>query len=147
MTYTAAKDELYGIVLAAINDGVASAIVPNIEMRWPGVVVIASPPNDGYWGRVFYTTVRDIQASLSDINSIKRYEALGQLIVQIYSPVSIVGSIDNGNLLAELVRKSFRRPSPSGVLSFTNQQVREVGNTDTHYQTNVMVECTYDNFE
>jgi hypothetical protein len=147
MTYTEAKDELYGIVLAAINDGIDSAAVPAIEMRWPGVPIIASPPNDGYWGRVFYTTVRDVQASLAKNKGVSRYSALGQLIVQIYSPVSIVGSIDNGNLLAELVRNYFRRPSPSGVLSFTNQQVREVGNTDTHYQTNVMVECHYDNYQ
>jgi len=147
MTYADAKDELFGIVNTAIKAAIASRIIERIKVHYPGMNGATEPPNDGYWCRVFYTTIRDNQASLAKLNGISRYEALGQLVIQIYSPISAPGSLDNGNLLAESVRDAYRLPSPSGVMSFTNQLVRELGNTKSHYLTTVMVECTYDNYQ
>jgi hypothetical protein len=147
MTYSEAKDELYGVVNDTITANLADT-VKAIEIRWPAMGTLATPPPvDGYWARIYFNTLRDMQASLSKDRGISRYEALGSLLVQIYSPISIKGSVEPGNFLAEAIQAAFRRPSPSGAITFTNQMVREVGNNTTHYITNVSVDCTYDNFQ
>jgi len=147
MTYEQAKDELFGIVNTAIKAAIVANVIERIGVHYPGMNGATEPPNDGYWCRVFYTTIRDNQASLAKLNGISRYQALGQLVIQIYSPISVPGSLSGGNLLAESVRTAYRAPSPSGVMSFSNQLVRELGNTKMHYLTTVMVECTYDNYQ
>jgi hypothetical protein len=143
-----ARDELYGMIQTTIAAAIVASVVVAIDVRWPGVSKPAEPPpTDDFYGRPQLTTIRDSQASLTNQESVSRYEAIQQLLFQVYSPISVAGASDQGLLLATLIRDAFRKPSTSGLISFTNQQVRQVGNNDTHYIINVIVTCTYDNIQ
>jgi hypothetical protein len=148
MTYNEAKDELFGMANSAILANASLLNGASFDMRWPGVSKPGLPaPTNGFYGRVFLSTINDRQSSLAKLNGQSRYEAHLQLLIQVYSPISVAGASQNGNMFAEAIRAAYRQQSPSGLLSFTNQQVREVGNNDTHYITNVIVTCTYDNIQ
>jgi hypothetical protein len=147
VTQDQAQDELYGIINATITASIP-AVVPAFEIRWPGLAKLGvTPPTDDFYGRPQLTTIRDIQSSLSKNEGISRYEALSQLLFQIFSPISVAGADAQGLKLAIALQAAFRRPSPSGWITFTNQQVRQIGNNDTHYIINVIVDCTYDNIQ
>lgn len=147
MTYDEAKTEVYTMANTAILANIA-IIGGTFDMRWPGVSKpgVSAPPT-GYYGRIQFVTIRDMQSSLAKNLGQSRYEALVQLLMQVYSPVSLPGSLESGNMFAETIRMAYRVPSLSGRVFFTNQQLREVGNDDTHYITNVIVTCTYDNIQ
>lgn len=148
MTPIEARDELFGVIAASIAASITAAIVGAFDIRWPGLAALGNAaPTDDFYGRAQFTTSRDAQMSLAKNEGVSRYEALSQILFQVFSPISVAGASDQGLLLATALRDAFRKPSPSGLISFTNQQVRPVGNNDTHYIINVIVTCTYDNFQ
>ena len=145
MTYDEGKISIYGVAVAACAANLA-LIGGAIDVRWPGMSKPGFvPPTDGYYARATLTTIRDIQASLAWLNGVSRYEFLGQFMFQVFSPISSVGALDNGNLFAVAVRDAYR--AATGDVSYTNHLVREVGNNDTHYISNVIVTCTFDHYQ
>lgn len=148
MTYNDAKDEVYGIANTAILANVSLLAGAEFDMRWPGISKPGdAPPTDGYWGRAFFIAINAPQASLAKLNGVSRYAWLAQLFLQFYAPISLAGGLERCNLLAAAVNNAYANPSPSGLLSFTNPVVKEVGNNDTHYITNVTVICGFDEFK
>lgn len=146
MTYNEMRDETLGILSAAIISNTSQLLTDAIDFRWPGMIEAGdTPPKDGYWGRCFLTTIKDEQSSLSSLLGIKRYEGVIQLVVQVFSPISLPGSSQAAIIFAESIRNAFCQPSPSGELMLTKQQVREAGNNETHYLTNVYAFITYTN--
>ena len=145
MTYAEAKVEIYSVAFAACVAN-AQAIGGAIDVRWPGMSrPSVFPPTNGYYARASLTTIRDIQASLSKLNGVSRYEFLGQFMFQVFSPIGVPGSLENGNLFAVAIRDAYR--AATGEVFYTNQLMREVGNNDTHYISNVIVTCTFDHFQ
>lgn len=134
------------MAVAALSENASLLNGHAFEMRWPGITKPGTPPpTNNYWGRAYLTTMEDVQASLAYWNGVSRFAFYGQLLIQIFSPISLAGGLENGNMFAEAIRDAFRRQSLSGWISFTNQQVKEMGNTDTHYITHVIVYCEFDN--
>ena len=145
MTYGEGKIAIYGVAFAACAANIA-IVGGALDIRWPGMSKPASPPpTDDFYARASLTTIRDIQASLAKLNGVSRYEFLGQFMFQVFSPISKPGALDNGNLFAVAVRDAFR--AATGDVAYTNHYVREVGNNDTHYISNVVVTCTFDHFQ
>ncbi len=147
MTYPEAIDELFGIALNAINAAVIASIVPSVQMRWPGNPQPGEPPIDAYWGRASYQTVTDEQSTLSNANGMRRYEANGLFYLQLFCPLLVANSLPNGRLLASFVQAAFRKPSPSGVMTFHASPIRELGNSDENYPLTLMVKCQYENIQ
>ena len=147
MTNAEAKDEILGIVLAALEQ--ASPLYAGrslIDVRWPNMPQTALEQTNAYWSRVTYTPISSPQRSLARLNGVSRYETTAQLLVQIYSPMTIPDAGNNGEDIASMVQSAFQRQSPSGCIEFQNPNMRTAGNSDTHYIVNVSVTCKYDTY-
>lgn len=147
MTYAEAIDEVYGVCKAALDAAVIAAIVPSCQQRWPGVPEPEYPPNDAFWCRASYQTVTDEQSTLSNAGGKRRYEANGLFYLQLFCPLKVANSLPDGRLFMQAVQGAFRKPSPSGVMTFHAAPIRELGNTDEAYPITLMVKCQYENIQ
>ncbi len=74
----------------------------------------------------------------------RRFERLGIVIVQVFTPMSIEQSVTLAEDLGIIARDAFEgRTTPGGVW-FRNARLQEVGPDDPWWQLNVSAEFTYD---
>lgn len=135
MTYTEAQDELFGIVQAKVSS--------LAYVAWPRVPAASNPDKTTLWARVSMQTVTDSQSSLAGSNGVRRFETVGLLYVQLFAPRNIGGSSEEALTLAKTIRDEFRKASPSGLISFKDQKIVELPETDQNYPINVSVTFTY----
>jgi len=145
--YTAAIDELLGMIKTAWDAGALSIAGYEPEIRWPGNPIGTKPDMTKYWGRPSTQIVLDGQSSLANDQGLRRYQAQGLLYFQLFCPRNVADSLENGRLLAEVIRTAFREGSPSGDLWFRNQKIVELPETDESYPINVVVEFLYDTLQ
>jgi hypothetical protein len=135
MTYIEAQDEMFGIVklkLASLS-----------YVAWPRVPAPTSPDKTSMWARVSTQIVRDSQSTIGNTGGTRKFEAIGLLYVQLFAPRNIAGSSEAALALAQIIQKEFRKASPSGLISFSNQKIVELPETDQNYPINVSVTFTY----
>lgn len=74
----------------------------------------------------------------------RRFERLGILIVQVFTPMSLEQGLTLGEDLGTIVRDAYEgNKTPSGVW-FRNTKLQEVGPSDPWWQLNVSTEFNYD---
>lgn len=144
MTYTEAQDEIFGVALTVIT---AADAIKQANIFWPGMPQPDDPPVDDYWARSSYQVVDGAQTSLARLNGQSRYQDTGLLTFQIMAPISVIGSNEDAKLLAQSIVAAYRRPSPTGVITFLNPYMREATATPTHYVISVFVSFQYDNID
>lgn len=143
-TYIAAKDELFGIVKAVFDDAKWVALLGYvIDVRWPEVARASKPDFTKQWARVSAQSVSDGQATLSNVQNTKVFEAVGLLYVQLFCPRNMPASQENGLLIASDLQAAFRKQSPTGELWFRNQKISELPPTEDSYPINVQTDFQY----
>lgn len=149
MTFAKAQDaidEMYAAVwIAWQNETVAvTSYVP--EMRWQGKEQPEKPSgNSKFWARTSYQVLQDKQATLSNCVGEpfkKRYTTKGLILVDISSPKGL-NNEQKGLLLAEVVKKALRKPTPNGV-TLLNARVMPMLPKDDCYRHLAIANFEYD---
>lgn len=118
------------------------------EVLWQGVEERSKkdarkPRSDKPWARVTVNHNVSPQRTFGEPGN-RRFERLGILTVQVFSPMSLEQGLTLGEDLAVVARDAYEgNTTPSGVW-FRNTKLQEVGPSDPWWQINVSTEFQYD---
>lgn len=147
ITYDQALDEIYGIAKAVFDDSQWPTLFGyTLDIRYQGVPKASKPDMQKLWVRVSSQIVGDGQASLTNVQGARMYEAHGLLFIQLFCPRNVGGSLDKGMKLAMALQNAFRKPSPSNEIWFEGtpgQVIRVLPETEESYPVNVVVAFRY----
>jgi hypothetical protein len=143
IAYDDAISEIYGMVNLAVPD-MQTILGYFPDVRWPGAPKPARTRMDRVWLRVSTQTVRDAQASLSDIGGIRRYHCVGLLFVEFYGSRVEVDSDGKVIKCCRFMRSNFRRESPSGSIWFRDQKIVPLPFSDENHPYNVVATFEFD---
>lgn len=134
---TAARDEIYGLLKAAVDASPYSAV----PVIYPDTV--KDTPLDGTsYMKAFADLTNERTASLGPISG-RRYRIMGLVQVQIFTPYG--DGQATADLISGVVKGAFRGVnSPSDTIAFRNARAVDVGRDGAYLQTNVVAEFEYD---
>jgi hypothetical protein len=134
MDYSQARNIIVGMVVDVWDS--------SLPIEYPNKILKPLPSADQSWGRltVFHDEFK--QSTVSDSSRKKRYDRKGNFILQIFT------KLNNGLSDSDLISQSFvdnfeGATDESGEIWFKNAQIREVGETDAHYQVNFICNFSY----
>lgn len=111
------------------------AAYPNVSFTPPAG---SSDP----WARVSLAHVTGNQATLSNPTGQKRWRRNGILTVQVFTPLG--EGLSEGYSLAKVVADAYEGTATPSQVWFRNVRINEVGPDGEWFQTNVLVDFTYD---
>lgn len=101
-----------------------------------------NPPGASSWARVTVQQATGEQATLSNDDGARKFSRGGIITVQIFTPFG--GGLTEADALAKIVEDAFEgQTTPSGIW-FRNVRVNEIGQDGDRFQTNVLIDYTYD---
>lgn len=142
-TYSAAVDEVFGMVNGVLTGAAATLLGYTPDIRWPGVPKEAVPDKTKLWARVSLQIVTDTQTALANANGQRMFTANGLLFVQLFCPRNQPESIDNGRSIATDLQTVFRTNGISGEVWFTQAKFVELPETDESYPINFSTRLQY----
>lgn len=143
-TYEQALTDLFTLFNEAWK-AKAVAIVGYIPpVRWPGIEEPTTPDRSKFWARVSQKTSIETQSTLRNGDNGQRYRNQGTLHIQIFCPVSAVGSISNGRKLAEIARNTYRGKHSVNGVWFRNATILEMPTESDWFVFRVQTDYIYD---
>lgn len=101
------------------------------------------PRADEPWARVSVQHNINPQRAFGEPGN-RRFERLGIIMVQVFSPMSLEQSVTLAEGLGIIARDAFEGKDTPGGVWFRNTRMQEVGPSDPWWQLNVSAEFTYD---
>jgi hypothetical protein len=114
---------------------------------WPGQNRDANAPMNEVWSRPTFSTVTSGQTSLANEQGLKKFTWVCLLIFQVISPKSLNDAVNFGRDIAQNILVTFRKQPSNGDIRFSNQKIVEVTPTDTSFPINVVITCTFDEYQ
>lgn len=148
-TYTAAIDEMYGLVYDVIQNEITPEIGYEPLTFWQYTEKHGKPSRNKYWLRVSSQIVIESQETLStacgDAGQ-KRYNTAGLLFIELYLPKAVGNSGAIGRLLGTMLRDKFRKAvsGASGIVYRNSRILDGLPSEDLFYRLNVVTEFEYD---
>lgn len=137
-TLSQARDDMLSTLRTAWQADVSSKDLP---VDWPDVPF--TPPESGAWARVALRYTGGGQATLANHEGVRRYENLGTVIVQVFTPAG-EGQVLS-DYLANVIKDAYRGVRTTNGVVFRNVRGPfEVGTEGSWYQVNVMADFEYD---
>lgn len=143
ITYSEAIDEIFTTVTNTVETFTPTFIDYEFPLRFVGIEYSTKPDRTKYWARVSTQIVSDQQASLSDVEGQRFYEAISLLYIQLFCPRNVSKSLQNGRKMAEILQDQFRRRSTSDELWYRNPRIVELPETAEAYPINIVSEFWY----
>ena len=144
MTYEQAIADMFGLFNASWQAGTTAIVGYVPEVRWPGIEVQTTPDLSKFWARVSQKTSFETQSALRNGDAGQRYTNNGTIYVQIFCPVSEVGSITKGRKLGELARNAFRGKHSINGVWFRNARILEMPTERDWFAFTVQTDYIYD---
>lgn len=145
-TDTQAQDIVYGRVNSIINTDVKPLVANNVDVIWQGTTEAGTFNVSKYRIEIAKQILDQYQACLGtsgqQTNSL-RFRTNALLMVNIYSPVSILNSAAKGDSIATLIRNAFRGYA-SGNLWCSDPRKKEFPPINGFYKVGVYVDFEYD---
>lgn len=142
-TYTDAQDEMFGMANAVFATTAVSLLGYAPDVRWPGVPKAGVPDRTKLWARVSEQIVTEEQASLANANSIRLFDAIGMLYMQLFCPRNIAASVELGRAVGIALQVAFRHTSPSGQVWYRKAKMVELPEGLENYPILVSTEFQY----
>lgn len=123
------------------------AIYQAFSTAWGATTPVAfdnekfDPPSNAPWVRLVVRHLVRQQNSMGGVGS-RRWRSNGLVFVQVFVPLNT--GIRSSDSLAQTVRTTLEGIQLSGPVWFNDALVREVGESDGWFQTNVEAEFVYD---
>jgi len=145
--YSNAIDEIYGLFNVAWLAGTTAIVGYIPQIYWQGNETNDLPEIDKYYVRFNIKPVLEQQKTLSNVvDGIgkKRYNNVGMLFANIFTPLSDVTHMEKGRSLAELGRNAYRGKTTAGGIFFRNATIEEFSHSDKYFNFRVVAEYDYD---
>lgn len=137
-------DLMYGIAKGAIDANAPGILHYAPDVRYVGQPKAERPDQEKLWIRISSSVVTDDLSAIPNATGQKLYQASGLLSVELYCPRNVAGSVSTFGLpLGEAIRSAYRSSGSSGEISFTNQKIVQMTETDESYLILVSVRFTY----
>lgn len=133
-TFEVAMDEILGVFKTAWDTTGFVALYENIAE--------AIPTTQVSWARATLRNSTGRQATLSGANAAQRYRREGFLTVQIFIPIG--EGLPQAYSLSKVVTDAFQGTTTASEVWFRNIRVNEIGPDGEWFQTNVIIDFTYD---
>lgn len=144
-TFETARDEILGafktrwdLDAAAHNGGVTPPV------HYEGVEPLGLPPHGTPWAKVTIRHTLGSQASLSSDTGLRRFEKIGIVTCQIFTPLETGSGLVQAERLAQVAKKAFEGKSTSSAVWFRSVRINEAGVDGPWFQMNVISEFQYD---
>jgi hypothetical protein len=135
-TVTQARDQIYALYKAAMDANSADTVIVYDDAKTP------TPEDASSWARISVRHTSGGQSTISRNGGISRYTRTGTVYVNLFEmPGAGLNSLD---ALAKIALDAFEGKTTSGNVWFTKAQVRELGIVEGWYQTNVLINFSYD---
>ena len=143
-SYEQALADIFGLFNIAWTAKTTAIVgyIPNVA--WPGIEQPTTPDRSKFWARVSQKTSFETQSTLRNGDNGQRYTNQGTLYVQIFCPVSEVGSISKGRRLATLARDAFRGKHSLNGVWFRNAKIVEMPTEQDWFAFTAQVDYIYD---
>lgn len=139
--YPTAVDTIYSRLLDAMP-AIADIVGYTPEIRFQGVVEEQPPKANEFFLRARVEPVNETQATFRNSQD-KRYQADGLVIIQLFSPMNIVGGIDTLRQVADLIKKAYRGSISGSGIWYYNTIILEIP-PDRHWnRLNIRSEYEY----
>jgi len=144
LTFQEARDEMHAMFKTAWDAGAESTgvqvLYADAKKAVPTTNDASSNPSP--WARIAITHTGGGQASLSGLSGNARWERLGLIIIEIFTPLGTGGVL--ADKLAKIAKDAYEgKYSPGGVW-FRNVRLNEVGASGAWWKNNIIVEFEYD---
>lgn len=144
LTYEQARDEMHTMFKTAWDAAPQSmginVLYSDAKKQVPVTNDLDNNPDP--WARINITHTTGQQASLSGIAGSKRWDRLGLIIIEIFTPLG------TGNVLADQLAKiatdAFEGKVSPGGIWFRNVRLNEVGASGNWWKNNIIAEFEYD---
>jgi hypothetical protein len=102
-----------------------------------------TPPPNTSWVRITVTHTSNRQATLGNVDGIRRYRVYGIVTIQIFTPFGDGQAL--ADLMAEVAKRAFQGVvTGADAVSFRNARIMDGRQDGQWWQTNVMTEFDYD---
>ncbi len=133
-TYAEAVDVILGLFKTVWDTSGHIALYENVA----GDIPTAVAP----WARVTLRNVDGRQGSLAGALGVQRFDRDGLLTVQIFVPAG--EGLSEAHTLSKIVADAYEGVAGDNGIWFRNVRVNEIGPDGDWFQTNVLVDFTYD---
>lgn len=143
LSATTARDEIQAMFWAAWNTVAVSTIVGYVpSVTFPNVPA-DEPDPEKYWVRYNLAHDSGKQATLGAPGN-RRFSKSGLVTVQLFAPLTLGDGLGKSLALAQIVQGAYEgQHSDSGVW-FQDAVIKEIGTSDSWYQTNVQARFRYE---
>lgn len=147
---TEAVDDICNVIDSAWSSGVVTGLASTATFQQlifddnSGSRPVSVDTNDEMqgWGRAMVRHAGGRQASIADVNGVRRWERTGVATIETWSPAA--HGRDVADEMIEVMMEALEGAStPSGVW-FRNARFNEVGQDGGWYRVNILVDFTYD---
>lgn len=136
----AAVNEILDIFIAAWTPTTHAVIFPDHELTAPQKALMAS--GAAPWARPSVKENFSEQGSLAGYTGQMRFDTIGQLFVEIYTPRG--DGLQLARSLSTIVRDAYRKADTASGIWFYNHRFQPIGPEGLWYHFNVIVDFSYD---
>ncbi len=136
-TLTEARDEILSTFKAAWD---ADSNSQNIVVFYDDTRKDLS--SETSWVRISVQHNIGYQATLTSASMNQRWRRKGIVFVQVFTPLG--DGMKTNDVLSSIVRNAFEGKTTSKDIIFRNVSIREIGESEKWFQTNVVAEFEYD---
>ena len=145
-TFTQARDDIltqFRTTWNADTPAVNGGKIP--QVFYEGVAEEDALPQDDAWARIVIRHTLANQSSLSDDSGQRRFEKIGIVTVQVFTPLKDGKGTELGEGLAQVAKKAYEgKHTLTSNVWFRNVRINEIGVDGPWFQMNVLADFIYD---
>ncbi len=141
-TFEEAIDIILAIFKTAWDAGATNPTLVDYQNVKPANNVTLPPDTNLSWARVTIQHQDGRQSSLSGALGVKRFDRDGLLTVQIFVPAG--EGLSEAHTLSKIVADAYEGVAGNNGIWFRNVRVNEIGPDGDWFQTNILIDFTYD---